>query len=445
MSLRTRIALASAIAVALAIVLGVFAAYSATSSTLHDQIDTQLVQQADQALHRFSGQGPFGGPQAGDFGGAGGFVQIVNSQGQTVDFGTDRQPLPVAPSSAAVAQAGTGSQFGSFTTGGVNLRVLAVPIGQGLALQIAQPLSQIDTTLAHLRQQLILISLAGIALAAIAGALIGARGIRPVRALATSVDFVTRTGDLSHRIPVNGDDEAAQLAARFNAMLESLEQARSAQDQLVADASHELRTPLTALRANVELLASGAVLPPDDHRRLIDDVTVQLDEFGGLVGDLMLLARGERTLTHPVPVALDEITDDAVARARAWWPDAQVTVTTTPTQVMGDPDALARAVANLIDNAIKHGGGTVEVAVAGGAVRVRDFGAGIPVDDQEQVFARFWRGAEARALPGSGLGLAIVAQVAAAHDGTITIAPHEGPGTLMVLQLPHHGETPAPA
>ena len=253
---------------------------------------------------------------------------------------------------------------------------------------------------------------------------------------------MTRTGDLSHRIPVNGDDEAAQLAARFNAMLHSLEQARSAQDQLVADASHELRTPLTALRANVELLASGAVLAPDDRRRLIDDLTVQLDEFGGLVGDLMLLARGERTLAHPVPVALDELTDDAVARARAWWPEAALTVTTTPTIVLGDPDALSRAVANLIDNAIKHGGGTAEISVHDGAVHVRDFGAGIPTDDQEQVFARFWRGAEARALPGSGLGLAIVAQVAAVHDGTITIAPHDGPGTLMVLQLPTDDEAP---
>ncbi len=446
MTLRTRIAVASALTVAVAIVLAAFAAYSATSSTLHSQIDDQLIRQAQIELHRFGPQGGPSGPQAGDFGGAGGFDQLVNAQGQTIDFNSTAPALPVAASSVAVATQGTGSRFGDVTTpSGVDLRVLAVPVAQGVALQIAQPLTDVDTTLANLQQELVIISLAGIALAAVAGTLIAARGVRPVTALAESVDHVARTGDLSHRIPVHGHDEPAILAQRFNEMMEGLEQARHAQDQLIADASHELRTPLTALRANVELLASGAELDPEDRKRLTEDLTVQLDGVGGLVGDLVLLARGERALVNPVPVQLDEVTEDAVARARAWWPNATIAITAEPTRVVGDPDALGRAVGNLIDNGVKHGGGNVEVTVAGGVVTVRDHGPGIPASEDAQVFARFWRGPDARARPGSGLGLAIVKQVAVAHGGDVSIVHPEGGGAEFDFAIPPAPDEPAPA
>jgi two-component system, OmpR family, sensor histidine kinase MprB len=437
-TLRTRITIATAAAVAIAIVLAAFAAYNATSSTLHAQIDNQLVRQASAALHRYGpdGGGP-NGPQAGEYGGAGGFVELVNSSGQLVAYNSPSAALPVAEASTAVARAGTGAAFGEVTAAdGTDLRVLAVPVASGVALQVAQPLTQVNATLDNLRRELIIISLAGIAIAAIAGAVVAAGGLRPVRALAADVDHVARTGDLSHRIEVSGNDEPAMLARRFNEMLEGLEQARHAQDQLIADASHELRTPLTALRANVELLASGAELDPEDRRKLTEDLTVQLDGVGALVGDLVLLARGERALVNPVPVELDEVAEDAAARARAWWPDAEITVATEPTPVMGDPDALARAVSNLIDNGVKHGGGRVEVTVAGGVLRVRDHGPGVPADEADQVFARFWRGPHARSRPGSGLGLSIVQQVAASHGGTVTLVHPDGGGAEFDLALP---------
>jgi len=446
MTLRTRIAVASALAVAVAIVLAAFAAYSAVSSTLHSQIDDQLVRQAQIELHRVGPQGGPSGPQAGDFGGAGGFIQLVNAQGQTVDFNSPAGPLPVAASSTAVAQSGTGSAFGTVTTStGVQLRTLAIPVAQGVALQIAQPLTDVNTTLSNLEQELIIISLAGIALAGIAGALIAARGIRPVKALAEDVNHIAKTGDLSHRIPVKGHDETALLARRFNEMMEGLEQARHAQDQLIADASHELRTPLTALRANVELLASGAELDPEDRKKLTEDLTLQLDGVGGMIGDLVLLARGERALVNPVTVQLDEITEDAVARARAWWPTAAIAVTAQPTSVSGDPDALGRAIGNLIDNGVKHGGGNVEVTVADGVVKVRDHGPGIPESEAEQVFARFWRGPDARSRPGSGLGLAIVKQVAVAHGGDVTLVHPDGGGAEFDFVMPVTAPEPAPA
>lgn len=249
-------------------------------------------------------------------------------------------------------------------------------------------------------------------------------------------------------------------------MLANLEQARRAQQQLVADASHELRTPLTSLRTNIEVLAMDAAataagnadadgaLDPADRRRLLDDLTVQLDEFSRLVGAVVELARGAQPVTATASVRLDEVVDAAVERARAFaGSDQTITVEADEVTVRGDPDRLDRAVANLLDNAVKHGGGTpVEVVVAAeradgdaramASVVVRDHGHGVDPAHLPHIFDRFYRAPEARDRPGSGLGLAIVRQVAETHGGRVDAAAAEGGGTVMTLRLPARAGAP---
>ncbi|HEU4701743.1 MAG TPA: sensor histidine kinase, partial [Conexibacter sp.] len=151
-------------------------------------------------------------------------------------------------------------------------------------------------------------------------------------------------------------------------------------------------------------------------------------------------------------VRLDLLVAEAVERARWHAPGATFAVTADETLVRGVPARLHRAVANLLDNAVKHGGacGEVEVEVGGapagvsdgrGAqraeVRVRDHGPGIAPDDLPHVFDRFWRAPGARGLPGAGLGLAIVRQVAEAHGGSVRAEPPaDGAGARLVLSLP---------
>jgi len=441
-TLRARIAVTAALAVALAIVVSAFAVYSATGSALREDVDRSLREQARApARELFSPRRrpdrKFGGRVPGRFGGAGAFVQLIDANGTALSLPNTEEALPVSAGAARVAREGGREDLSTVRVGDVEVRVLTVPVQAGLALQVARPLNEVDDTLDALRTRLALICLGGVALAGVLGLVVAARGVRPVQALAGSVDHVARTGDLAHRIPVSGDDEPARLARRFNEMLASLEQARQAQDQLVADASHELRTPLTALRANVELLASGAPLDDQERGRLLEDLTVQLDGVGGLVGDLVELARGDRPVTAPVPVDLEEVVHDAAARARAFWPSADIRVQGGTAGVMGDPDALSRAVGNLIDNAVKYGGGgPVEVALADGEVTVRDHGPGVPEADRERVFARFWRSPQARSRPGTGLGLAIVRQVAAGHGGTVSVEDAPGGGALFRLRIP---------
>ncbi|MGZ8695676.1 MAG: sensor histidine kinase, partial [Gaiellaceae bacterium] len=285
------------------------------------------------------------------------------------------------------------------------------------------------------RTLLLLAGLAGIGLAAVLGLLVSGAALAPIRRLTRATETVTETGDLSQRIEVHGRDELSLLAQRFNSMLEALEESTRAQRQLVADASHELRTPLTSLRTNIEVLARDRPLPPGERERLIADVLEQLGEMTALISELIELARGEQHVQEPEDVRLDLVTEAAVERARRNRPSVVFEADLHESPMRGVPSTLERAIGNLLDNAAKWSppGGTVEVTVRDGEVRVRDHGPGIDPEDIPYVFDRFYRAKSARGMSGSGLGLAIVRQVAVQHGGQVWAEAAEGGGTVMHL------------
>ncbi|MES1193006.1 MAG: HAMP domain-containing sensor histidine kinase, partial [Solirubrobacterales bacterium] len=309
----------------------------------------------------------------------------------------------------------------------------------GEALQIARSLTEADETLGRLRWLLATVMLGGVGLAAALGLAVSRAATRPLARLTATAEQVTATGELHHRIPAGADDEPGRLAAAFNAMLSALESSRDAQRQLVADASHELRTPLTAIRANIELLEHAPQLAPAQRAAMLRSAREQLEDLTVLVGDLVDLARpGEREIDPPEELHLDELVSAAVERARRHAPAVTFTLAAEPSVVVGCRARLARAVGNLLDNAVKWSppDATVDVTVAGGEVTVRDHGPGIAQVDLPHVFDRFYRAPSARGLPGSGLGLAIVKHVADAHDGTVVAEAAPGGGTLLRLTLP---------
>jgi two-component system sensor histidine kinase MprB len=159
-----------------------------------------------------------------------------------------------------------------------------------------------------------------------------------------------------------------------------------------------------------------------------------------LVNDLIELARANGRPLATEPVVLDELVGSVVERSRRSRPDVCFAVDSEPTVVVADGEALERAIANLIDNALKWSprGGVVRVRVGGGEVVVEDEGPGIAEADLPHVFDRFYRAAGARALPGSGLGLAIVRQVAEAHGGSVSAAPGAR-GARLRLSIPVAG------
>lgn len=456
MTLRARIAITATIAVAVAIAVASIALYAATAHTLRSSVDRALerlvAELADPGvppalrelvLEDFTAPpseemppSSFG-PRPGRMGGAGGFVQVITADGDVLrPPGTQSDPLPVTDQAARVAAGDADTTFETIRADGQPVRVLTVPAPPGRALQVARPLTEVEDTLASLRRQLALGGLAGIVLAGVLGVIAARPATRPVAELTELADEVATSQDLSRRIAVERDDELGRLAGTLNTMLANLEQARHAQQQLVADASHELRTPLTSLRTNIEVLAHAEQLDPADRQRLIDDLTAQVDELTRLLSDLIELARGDQPVRASTTVRLDQVAAEAVELVRGSGEEPQISLDLAPTTVRGEPDRLRRAVVNLVDNAVKYGADPIEVTVHGGRIEVRDHGPGIADDHLAHVFDRFYRAADARAATGSGLGLAIVHQVAVSHGGDVRAANHPDGGAVLTLTVP---------
>jgi two-component system, OmpR family, sensor histidine kinase MprB len=378
-------------------------------------------------------------------GGPTGFAQLLAPDGQLIrsSGASAGPPLPVTSATRAVGAGKHGAFLSDATVSGTHVRVLTEGVPLGGVLQVAYPLTEVDRTLSHLELLLAIVSAGGIALAAALGLLVSRAALVPVRKLTGAAERVTHTHDLAHRINAGEGDELGRLAASFNTMLAALERANLAQRQLVSDASHELRTPLTSVRANLDALAtdqrsSGNRLSDTERERVIASARAQLAELTVLVGDLVDLSKTEVDAVEVEPVRLDLAAAEAIERARVHAPHCRFELHAQPCLVAAAPARLDRAIANLLDNAVKWGprGGPVEVHVRDGRLDVRDGGPGIDPEDLPHVFDRFYRSRTARGLPGSGLGLAIVRQVAETHGGSVRAANDSQGGARLTLELP---------
>ena len=456
MTLRSRFTLAVAGAVA-AVALAITAvAFLVVRADLTNQVQHELRQQAavvERLAGRYHGHIPAGWvPQDSDrFGATSAYAQLVTAGGAVWAPVGDSGLLPGSAAAAQVAAGQRGSYYTEATLNGMRAMVLTTPVAPGLAVQLAVPLTAVDQELGNIGATLVLLSAAGVGLAALAGWGVARAGLAPVGRLAAVAEQVTATGDPGRRVEVDRADELGRLAASFNTMLGALQRSLAAQRQLVSDASHELRTPLTSLRINAELLAAEPGLPEAERREVLDRVVAQVAELGQLVTGVTELARGEAPdgVTFAV-VDFAEVVAAALEGARRDWPAAVFAADLEPYAVWGDGERLKTAVRNILDNAAKFSppGTPVEVRLHAGELTVRDHGPGIPPGDLPHVFDRFYRAAPARGVPGSGLGLAIARQVAEAHGGTVraeTVPPQPtgpdrppgpGGGTLIRLRVP---------
>lgn len=375
-----------------------------------------------------------------------GYQQVVESNGRVLARSVPGVTLPVDASTLALARHGGEPFLRDASVKGVHMRILVTTFGSGRAVELALPLSEVDSLLSRLRLILALVLVGGIALAALLGRLVAGAVVTPLKRLTQTTEHVARTRDLSGRIAPAGEDEIGRLATSFNAMLDALEQSMGALDesvhaqrQLVADASHELRTPVTSIRTNIEILQQQCGhMEAEDQSRLLGDVVEQIEDLSHLVNDLIDLARGEEPYGETEDVRLDLLVEEVVERARRTASPSLLRMELEPTVISGVPARLERAVSNLLDNAVKYSppGQPVEIVLQGEELTVRDHGPGISAEDLPHVFDRFYRGAEARGRPGSGLGLAIVRQVAGQHGGSVAAEAAQGGGTLMRLRLP---------
>jgi signal transduction histidine kinase len=285
--------------------------------------------------------------------------------------------------------------------------------------------------------------------AAVCWLLVG-RALRPVEAMRAAVSGLDGGRDLQIRVPEPATgDEVERLARTLNEMLDRLGEADERQRRFVADASHELRTPLANIRTAMEVASRHPLRA--DWPALAADVLAQDARMERLVSDLLVLARADAGHLTPrrTPCDLAEIVRSELDRPVP--PGVRLDAgPLPPSPLTGDPDGLARVVANLVDNALRHASSRVAVSLtpAGRWVEltVRDDGPGIPRADRQRVFERFVRLDEHRSRSdpptagragsrgGAGLGLAIVAELVAAHGGVVRIS--DGPGAVLTVRLP---------
>ncbi|WP_405788401.1 sensor histidine kinase [Streptomyces sp. NBC_01367] len=266
------------------------------------------------------------------------------------------------------------------------------------------------------------------------------RALRPVSAIRSELAAVTAS-ELDRRVPdPGGADEIAQLARTVNDTLDRLERSDARQRQFTADASHELRNPLAAVRSRLEVAL--AMDRPD--RESVAAALADTERLQAIAADLLLLARldgGPASAPRSEPVDLALLAaEDAARRGSsriALRLDAQA-----PVPASGDPARLERALANLVDNAVRYARAEVVVRAAahdGWAVlEVTDDGPGIPEEDRDRVFERFVRldADRGRASGGTGLGLAIAREIARAHGGDVRALPAPAGGARLLLRIP---------
>jgi signal transduction histidine kinase len=293
----------------------------------------------------------------------------------------------------------------------------------------------------------------------VAGAwLLAGRALRPLQQVtATARRLGQETMD--QRIRYEGaDDEVAELADTFDAMLDRLAEAFEAQKRFVANASHELRTPLAVMRTEVDVTLDDPDADVSEYRRMARVVHDASERANALVEALLVLARSEaqsgRRLVRKVETDLAAGAASALAGAEkeAGRLSLQVTRQLGPAPVIGDPSLLERLAGNLVENAVRynhlHGQLWVTTSLAAGHARLVVGNTGFEVDqaDVPGLFEPFRRGGRERTgARGAGLGLAIVRAVCDAHGGTVTAQARDGGGLEVTVTLPAADTTPVVA
>jgi signal transduction histidine kinase len=270
---------------------------------------------------------------------------------------------------------------------------------------------------------------------------VSGRALQPVEAIRQEVEAIGAE-DLHRRVPApDTADEIGRLARTMNAMLVRLDDATERQRRFVADASHELRSPLTGIRARLEVdlaYPEGA-----DWRATERDVLEDAIRLQHLVDDLLALAASDAAASDRsvrAPVDLDEIVLSEARRLRSRSEHRIDTAGVSGAQLPGAPDALARAVRNLLDNAARHARSTVTITLRESAtavtLTVTDDGPGIPPEERARIFERFARldDGRARDVGGTGLGLAITHDIVVSHGGTIEV--DNAPGARFTVSFP---------
>lgn len=440
MTFRARVTVLIALSVTFGLLFASFFAYAVTRHELTSQIDHSLRDQlavllqaqppANATRPPSSGTVP---PQRSPFNNNLIFMQIITSTGSVERPDSQRTELPRTDVDLAKSNGGK-AIVRNVKVDGTPVRMVTQQRQNGDVIQIGRSLSENQRALRELTVRLAGVTAIGVLLAGIFAFLVARRSVRPIMQLIGAAEYVATTQDLTKPIKARGRHELARLGGAFNHMIAEVRQSQEQQQRLIIDASHELRTPLAVIRSNVELLQRPE-LPEEMRQRITTSIVEEVEEFDGVVNEIVMLAQGRDFPVSDAAVKLDEVVERCAGKLRRRAPGLIVSVRTESTLVRGDVALIERAIDNLLDNARKWSpeDGIVEVDCSSAEFSVQDHGPGISDEDLPYVTERFYRSDDARSKPGSGLGLAIVQQIAVLHGATFSIVRAPAGGTLAKL------------
>jgi two-component system OmpR family sensor kinase len=442
--LRVRLALAFALAMAIVLVIIGALLFVRLGNSLQEQIDDS-VEQIAQSYRPLVGRGDV---ENAEISVEEGFVQVLGPGDRVVTYPPFDRSLVTAEERRR-AESGpylvTRGETPNLDSDPVRLRIESLEVdGEPVTLVVGASLEDREEALEGLVAQLLVVGPLALVLASLGGFFLAGAALRPVEAMRRRAAEIS-SDRTDQRLPLPpANDEIRRLGETLNEMLARLEAGLARERRFVADASHELRTPLAALRTELEL----ALRRPRSQAELeaaLRSAREEVERIVRLAEDLLVLARADDgrlpldTSNHLAQEVVDSVAGRYDAQASAAGRSIEVSA---PAELVlaGDRLRLEQALGNLVENALRHGEGTIRLdAVAEDGVvelRVSDDGEGFPPEFLPHAFERFSRADVARATGGAGLGLAIVDAVARAHGGIASATNLPGGGAAITLRIP---------
>ena len=381
-------------------------------------------------------------------------VRLLDFNGNLVasPFGRVEDALPLSEEGLATVQ----SQQEWWEDGIISdehMLIYSRPIVQNdetvYIIQVARSLVERERTQRSLAVTLVGAGLLTILIAFCVGWVIAGASLRPIDRITQTAQSIGDERDFKRRVDYTGpQDEVGRLANTFNQMLSSLqnayqkvEHALQMQRDFVADVSHELRTPLTTLRGNLGLLSRTPPAPPEEEADILDDMVDESDRLIRLVNDLLLYARADtgRSLAKDA-IEIQPVIEETVRQVRLLDTNRHINLDVpAKLEIIGDRDALKQVMMILLDNAIKHSDGDIDIGVRLNdpalEIRVQDYGDGIAQDELSHVFDRFYRVEDRVSGDGFGLGLPIAKALVESMGGEIKIKSILGKGSVVIAQF----------
>jgi signal transduction histidine kinase len=469
-SIRTRIVVGYVVLLAAALLITLIAVRAALNARLANDVDRQLADEVEQLEAVIREGDPDTDEMFRDAealfdthlrrvlpGEDAAFYALVENEPFLFSFGA---PADLLVDDALVEEwaAVTTSEYSDVASDAGPARVLIVPVdleeNDGTFVAAAFTSSSRD----ELNDVFRIIAIVGVSVlfgSAVLAWALAERVVRPIRRF-TDVTHSIDDTDLSARIPVEGDDEIAELSRTFNAMMTRIENAFTNQREFLDDVAHELRTPITIIQGHLDVLGDD----PAERTHTVAVLTDELTRMNRYVDDLLVLAQAERPdFLRPRPVDLAGFTDSVVAKVRRlgdrhWVVDADGT--SGPGAAVFDEQRIMQALLNLASNAVRHtdvgdeiGIGVAADPVAGidvdvhgevdGAIVlfwVRDTGTGVDPHVVDQLFTRHTQSAASRTDGGVGIGLSIVDAIASAHGGRVSVVTAANEGSTFTIEIP---------